>query len=102
MDRIAIDFDGVLHDYQNPKEGRKMGEPIKGALKAMIKLRMRGYTLVIHTIRGNRPKHVEEWLDYYGIPYDEVTDKKPDALYYIDDKALCFNGDWDVTLEHII
>ena len=30
--RIAVDFDGVLHDPLNVKPGYKMGIPIKGAV----------------------------------------------------------------------
>ncbi len=89
---LAIDYDGVLHDDKNPVEGRRMGAPIEGAKEAMITLKNRGYDLIIHTVRGSSPQHVIDWLNYYEIPFDEVTDKKIVADWYIDDHALRFTS----------
>ena len=97
---LAIDFDEVLHDSKHPKPGRTMGPPIEGAKEAMDLLRAQGHRLVIHTVRGGRPKHVEDWLDYYKIPFDVVTDIKVDAACYLDDKALKFT-DWKKALDDI-
>lgn len=94
---LAIDFDGVLHDYKNPIEGRRMGPPIKGATDSMDSLKEDGHKLIIHSVGSGNPKHIEEWLDYYDIPYDEVTNIKPNADLYIDDKALHFVN-WKDTL----
>jgi hypothetical protein len=41
-----------------------------------------------------------EWLNYYEIPYDEVTAIKPNADYYIDDKAIRFHN-WEQTMQEI-
>jgi ribonucleotide monophosphatase NagD (HAD superfamily) len=35
---IAVDFDGVVHDYKHPLPDRRMGEPIEGAKVALTKL----------------------------------------------------------------
>lgn len=94
---LAIDFDDVLCDSRNVKQGFKMGEPVDGAIDAMRLLKSKGHLLVIHTVRGNRPEHVEKWLDHFGIPYDEVTDLKPSADLYIDDKGLRFET-WALTM----
>ncbi len=97
---LAIDFDGVIHDYKNPTKGRRMGAPIEGAKEAIIKL-SRQYKIVVYGVGGGTPKFIEDWLKYFGIPYDEVTNIKPNAKYYIDDKAIRFI-DWKQALQEII
>lgn len=98
---VAVDFDDTLCDSSNIKEGKQMGEPIPGAIAAMKELKGKGYIVVVHTVRGDRPKHVEDWLKYYGCPFDVVTNIKVPAMVYIDDRALRFNGDWLDTLDEL-
>lgn len=90
---LAIDFDGVLCGG-DVRPGRRMGDPIEGAIEAMQALKAKGYTLIIHTVRGERPKHVVDWLTYWHIPFDDVTRIKPNASLFLDDKAYQFCG-WD-------
>jgi len=92
---LAIDFDGVLHDYKHPVKGRRMGAPIPGAKEAMQALRHN--RLIIHTVRGDSPQHIEDWCKYYEIPYHEVTNIKPKADYYIDDHGIKFTN-WQEVL----
>jgi hypothetical protein len=42
-------------------------------------------------------KVVAEWLKFYKIPHGEITALKPNADYFIDDKAIHFDS-WDETL----
>ena len=105
MKILAIDFDGTIHNYKHPKPGRRMGDVIPGAKEALIKLRSRGYKIIIHTVFSGderEQKVVEDWLKYYGIPFDEVTNRKPNASFYIDDNGLRFNGDWEEILNTIL
>lgn len=96
---LAIDFDGCLcSDYVKP--GRRMGEPVDGAIEAMQLLSKQGHTLIIHTCRGDHPKHVEDWLRYWHIPFERVTNIKPDADRFIDDRAICFKT-WQQTLSEL-
>lgn len=95
---LAIDFDGVLHDHKKPVAGRRMGAPIEGAKEAMIKLKTEGHTLIIHSVWGDVGDTIMMWLRYYGIPYDYITRTKPNADWYIDDKALRFTN-WTETLK---
>lgn len=83
---LAVDFDGVLHDPTNVTPGHRMGLPCKGALEAMGALRRRGYRLIIFTT--NRIEPVTNWLTYFGVPFDQVTNTKPEAEVYIDDRGL--------------
>lgn len=98
---LAIDFDDVLMDPTYIKPGKRMGEPIPGAIEGMQALQQAGHIIIIHTVRGDRPEHVEQWLDFFGIPYNEVTRTKPEADFYLDDKALPFLS-WDLTLRDLL
>lgn len=103
MKTLAIDFDGVVHDYQNPLPGKRMGAPMPGAEEALETLYQRGFKIVIHTVKavteGGR-EAVEQWLDYYGLDYHEVTASKPNADVYIDDKAIKHHS-WQDTKEQL-
>ena len=91
---LAIDFDGVIHDDKHPVAGKRMGEPMPGAVQAIEDLQDQGHQVIIHTVRGNSPKHIQEWLDYYGIEVNAITNIKPVADYYIDNHGLHFES-WD-------
>lgn len=102
-DVLAIDFDGVIHDYKNPVDGKSMGPPFDESLKAMLTLRKKGYKIIVHTVKAKTPagrKAVTDWLKYYKIPYHDVTAIKPNAVVYVDDRALR-HTDWASTLEAI-
>jgi FMN phosphatase YigB (HAD superfamily) len=94
---LAIDFDGVLHDPSKVFKHQKMGIPIDGAKEAMQELLDAGHKLIIFTHRASSEaatKAVKEWLKYFDIPYSgEITNVKPNADFFIDDRAIRFN-DW--------
>lgn len=100
---LAVDWDGVLHDRSKPVEGRHLGIPYPDAKKAMEKLYRKNFRLIIHTCVAHTPagyQAVVDWLDYYDMPYHDVTAVKPVADLYIDDKAI-HHTDWDSTLKQI-
>lgn len=99
---LGIDFDRVLHDIDNPLKGRRMGGPIPGAKEAMDELLEQGHKLVIFTIRAINPAntdHIAKWLDFYDIPYHQITATKPPGII-IDDQAIGFTN-WPDVLEHL-
>ena len=76
-----------------------MGGPMEGAKEALEALKAKGDTIIIHSVWGNDQKTIGDWMKYYQIPFDEITNVKPQADYYIDDKAIRFTS-WDkVVLE---
>lgn len=102
---LAIDFDGVIHDIKNPLPGRRMGGPIIGAKEALVGFKREGHHIVIFTVRANSEASkmtVIDWLTYYEIPFDDVTNIKINADYYIDDKAIQFISWDDINHEHRI
>ena len=102
---LCIDFDGVIHDYAHPKPGRKMGEPIAGAKESLELLKQKGHEIIIFTVKADSERGIQivrEWMEYYQIPFDSITNIKQNADYYIDDKAIRFEGNWDETNNKII
>lgn len=109
---IVVDFDGTLCDFAYPDIG-----PIKKNAVATLKLfKSMGFNIIISSCRtckyypeifaakdgilGKYSKgHLAmvDWLEYNGVPYDEVDDGtkgKPMADYYIDDKGIRFEDNW--------
>lgn len=97
---LAIDFDGVIHDKDHPLVGRRMGGPIADAKEALIRLKQLGYKIIVFSVWADKPKVIADWMNYYKIPFDEITNIKPQAKYYIDDKAVRFIN-WPDTLKFI-
>jgi hypothetical protein len=103
--RIAIDFDGVIHDYSDGWTGvDPQGDPIPGSREFIEEKLAEGYEVAIHSCRaalhGDRcgTLAIIKWLDRHGFPRGcgvSVTDKKPHAHCYIDDRAIRFRGNWD-------
>lgn len=99
---IAVDFDGTIHSYENGwQDGSIYGKEIAGAFNALLALHERGYKVVIFTARP--AAQVGEWMfknwpfKMFDVP--EVTNTKPAAIAYIDDRAVKFNGNWAEMLE---
>ena len=95
---LAIDFDGVIHDHKNPIKGRRMGAPIEGAKEALADLTHQGHKIIVHTVWGNEKgrQTIADWMKYYEIPYHDITNEKPQADVYLDDKAMHFTS-WKET-----
>ena len=113
LNTLAVDFDGVVHTFDKGwHDGTCYGEPIEGALDALIHL-AKDWRLVIFSakVKPDRPlvdgktgyELVDEWLTSHGVRdvISEITFEKPRADYYIDDKAIEFRGDWDEILKRL-
>jgi hypothetical protein len=92
--KIAIDFDGVLHQYSG--YSKTLGKPIPGALAGIKALQKANMQVVVHSVRP--AEMIKPWLKQHGFPDLEVTNKKPIARAYLDDRAVNFGGKWDAGL----
>lgn len=98
---ICIDLDGVLNDFDQWRGADYFHPPRPGAREFLRQLHQCGYQIVIFTVRWK--PHVEQWLVDHQLDEFvlEVTDKKRPAHVYIDDRALCFRGDFSELLDQI-
>ena len=68
---IAVDFDGVIADYDGYKGPGVLGAPRPDVREAMLALRAEGWKIVIHTTRGR--DEITEYLAQHGFPHDEIN-----------------------------
>jgi uncharacterized HAD superfamily protein len=96
---ICVDLDHTLcvHDGDYAT-----AEPISGARQALTSLRKAGWTIVLHTARHfNHWQLTVEWLARYEFEYDQLVFGKPPARFYVDDRAIAFDGDWTQVCDKI-
>jgi hypothetical protein len=110
---LAIDFDGVIHTFNGWGDGTCYGQPIEGSIEAVKRLSQK-YNIIIFTAkaRPDRPlvngrtghELVTEWLDKFELTQyiDYVTHEKPRAKFYIDDKGIRFDNNWQEILGDIL
>lgn len=99
---LVVDFDKVIHDMtMGFHDGTIYGNPVKGCHEALQKLAKK-YKIIIYTCKANpnRPlidgktgtELIEEWLVKNNLKnyISDITFNKPNAIAYIDDKAIEF------------
>jgi len=116
---VAVDFDKTICDSSYPA----IGSLKPGACEALAKIRSLGYWIIIwscrtckffpevfasdgETLDMNRGvvRDMIGFLDDNHVPYDEIDDGtkgKPYAAFYIDDKAIRFENNWDAVANQI-
>jgi hydroxymethylpyrimidine pyrophosphatase-like HAD family hydrolase len=95
---IAVDFDGVIAEYDGWKGAGVLGAPRSDVILALRELRSEGWKVVIHTTRGVH--EIAPYLIEHDIPHDEINQNqdyrtqgpKPVADVYWDDRAVCYSG----------
>ncbi len=106
---IAIDLDGTILEYHGWMGHDFFGRPIPGAIKALKRLKEKGFVIIIWTTRSNK-EEIAEYLKSQEIPFDYInenpygppdTSNKIYADYYVDDRAIEFKGNWDVVLRKL-
>lgn len=107
---ICIDFDGVIANYQGWQGTDKFGEPVPGVQNATKVLKEEGYTIIIFTTRKVTVA-LKKYLADNHITYDYLNENpdqpkdsnagKPMADIYLDDRAVCFRGNWKYALQDI-
>jgi len=92
---ICLDLDGVLHEFSKGWNHGILGKPVKDAVKMTKLLDKNGYDLIVFTTRTNF-KDIKAWLKKYKFPKMEVTNIKPQALIYVDDRGYRFSSWQDI------
>lgn len=90
---IAVDYDGVLNRYDGWK-GPNDHPPIRVGARQFLRDLAATYRVVIFTTRPI--EGVQNWLLQHDLHeyVAEVTNTKPPALVYLDDRAITFRGDF--------
>jgi hypothetical protein len=105
MKRVAIDFDGVIHDYRGGWQGYGAipGEAVPGVVEDILRLRAAGYSVAVVTSRAldaEGAEAVREWLRRRGLEVgrdiEEVTALKLPAMAYFDDRGVTFRPGMDL------
>jgi hypothetical protein len=96
---IAVDFDGVIADYDGWKGFGVLGPPRRDVVEALRLLDAEGWKIIIHTTRGEA--EISAYLLQHAIPHQEINRNsdyrtkgvKPVADVYWDDRAFRYSGD---------
>lgn len=104
---IAVDFDGVIADYNGWAEASSIGAPREDVVEALKTLRREGWRIVVYSCRGIQ--EIAPYLQENKIPFDEINPgppkptkgTKPRATVYWDDRACYYSGDALEDLEKI-
>lgn len=94
---VVFDFDGVIHSYTSGWKGVGVipDPPVPGIKEAINDIRAAGYEVVVVSTRCADPEGmiaVFQYLKLNGIEVDDIRKEKPPAIVYIDDRAICFDG----------
>lgn len=99
---VVFDFDGVIHSYTSGWQGPTVipDPPVPGIREVLKQLKLWGYNIVVSSSRCEDRESKDAVNDYLRdcdlLKYiDLITNKKPPALCYIDDRALTFDGKVD-------
>ena len=97
---LCLDFDGVIHRYSEGWQGGIIYDvPVDRCQESIAKLKGLGYKIVVLTARDDLAP-VWTWLNRHSIFVDEVTNKKPGAFMYVDDRGLRFTS-WPDLLKYL-
>ena len=109
---IAIDFDGVIHKNSKGFHDGTIYDDLLPSTKEALEFLSKKYKLIIYTCKATpeRPlvngktgvELIWEYLEKHDLAkfIDSITNKKPWALFYIDDKAIRFDS-WKQILNEI-
>lgn len=98
---VCVDLNGVLDQYTGWKDPKHWDPPRRGAARFLASLASAGFRVVIFTTRY--PPDARRWLRRYGLDRHvaEVTDRKPPAHVFVDDRAVCFRGSFGSALKSV-
>lgn len=80
-----------------------MGVPIVAAPQALQKLKEMGHEIIIFPTWADnqqRRKAIVDWLNYFNVPFDDITSVKPEADLYVDNNGYRFEN-WRDTIDFV-
>ena len=99
--KILIDLDGVLNEYGKEPYDENFIPEIKSGAKEFIEKLSESAELYLFTSRNLMLS--AKWLFDNKIDkyFKDVTNTKLPSYLYIDDRCVCFKGNFDQTLKEI-
>ena len=99
---VCVDLNGVLDRYAGWQGPDHWDSPAPGAREFLRTLHEHGCRIVVFTTRHYAGVH--RWLAEHGmLEYiSDVTDIKPAADVFVDDRAICHRGDFRDTLQQVL
>ena len=108
---LCIDFDGVIHGYSKGWQGGVIYDDVTDGFFEWAEQAVKFFTLTIYSSRSKDDDGIlamgawmaeqrRKWRERGGKPEAddplsfEFADEKPPAFLTIDDRAICFDGDW--------
>lgn len=92
----CVDLDSVLL-FHNPEDGiSRLGRPLSLGRKLTWFLKHKGFRVVVLTSRPGRYRHgqIHQYLASHDFAVDHVTNVKPAADCYLDDKGIRVPKNW--------
>lgn len=99
--KILIDLDGVLNEYGKEKFDANYIPEIKDGAREFVQKLSEQAELYLFTSRNLML--ATKWLIDNNLDkfFKDVTNIKIPAYLYVDDRTICFNGDFKNTFEKI-
>ena len=99
---VCVDLNGVLDSYTGWKDPEHWDPPRAGAKVFLQALARHGFDVVVFTTRHR--VGARRWLKSHGLLdyVSAITDRKPPAHVFVDDRAVCFRGDFNAALESVL
>ena len=104
---VAVDLHGTIADKNDQHNGEYDPSAYTlqpGAVEALQELKDDGHEVAIWTCWAT--EEARQWLDENKVPYDYINEEAPDhgspkidARFYVDDKGIRHEGNWEETLE---
>ena len=99
--KLVVDLDGTICSEEK-QFSRAIARPIEGAIDALRLIKNQGHTIIIYSARTWAEYEMTvDWLDRYGVSYDQLVLGKPQGDYWVDDRALQFTN-WETILEKVL
>ena len=105
---VVFDFDGVIHSYISGWQRADviLDPPVDGISQSLKEIQEAGYEIVIVSSRCATAKGtqaINDWLVVHELYQyiDRICKEKPPAVVYVDDRAICFDGDASSLLQKI-
>lgn len=93
---VCVDLDSVLLHHETDWPISRLGHPLRLGRELTRLLKSKGFRVVVLTSRIGLYNHgmIHEKLRAAGFQIDHVTNRKPPAIAYFDDRAFRIPKNW--------